>query len=216
MRIAILTSARTGSTSLFHLIESHLNPNKNYVSISEPFNNYWRDKMNLKTYSTKYFEEKSDIFIKTFVSKLQIPNEFNGDYEKYWNWFFITFDKVILLDRRNKTLQSESLTYHMKKDNLTSWQKRQFYDLSNITKEEIQSSYDVLLNESKILNELSERGYPIYYYEDIYIDKNKKLIEDIFEYIGIELKTQLYDKEILFDNNKIRITEQEIKNRNLI
>ncbi len=55
----------------------------------------------------------------------------------YWEWFFQYFDKIILLDRQNKTLQSESFLYHMSMQDSTSWHRKQFYNLNNISHEQI-------------------------------------------------------------------------------
>jgi hypothetical protein len=216
MKLAILTSARTGSTSLFHMIEAHLLAKK-YICISEPFNDYWRDRANYKSYDINYFESNSkNIFIKTFVSRLQKPKWFIHNDSAYWDWFFNYFDKIILLDRIDKVLQSESLSYHMKKDDMLSWQSRQFYDLSNITQDEINNSKDVLINESKLLYSFSEKGYPLYYYEDIYLKKDKSLVESMFNYLDIELNEDLYNRFIYEDSYKIRLNSPNDKFKSLI
>jgi len=214
MRIAILTSARSGSTSLFHLFEEHLY--KTYTCVSEPFNNHWRDKIELPTYDTDFFEDKDNIFIKTFVSKNQKPKSMMDDEEGFWKWFFGYFDKVILLNRLDKDLQSESLTYHMKANDIHSWQKRQFYDLSNITKEELENSKNTLLKESEMLYNFSKMGYPIYHFEDIFVKKDKSVIEDMFRYVGIELKTPIYEKFVGTDLYQVRIGSGEKRFNGLI
>lgn len=215
MKIAILTSARSGSTSLYHLIESHL-IKKQYICHSEPFNNYWREKINIKTYDVDYFENKQDVFIKTFVSGTQKPKSLLGNEEGYWNWFFGYFEKVILLDRLDKDLQSESLAYHMKKDDIHSWQKRQVYDLSITTPQEIENSKNVLLYESNMIREFSRKGYPLYYFEDIFIKKDRTKINNIFEYLGIDLLESLYNDYVYSDAGKIRMTNEDVRSRKLI
>jgi hypothetical protein len=215
MKIAILTSARSGSTSLYHLIEAHL-IKKQYICHSEPFNNYLREKINIKTYDVDYFENIQDVFIKTFVSETQKPKSFLENEEGYWDWFFGYFEKVILLDRLDKDLQSESLAYHMKKDDIHSWQKRQVYDLSITTQEEIQNSKNVLLYESNMIHEFSKKGYPLYYFEDIFVKKDRTKINDIFEYLGIDLQESLYYNYVYSNAFKIRTTNEELKLRSLI
>jgi hypothetical protein len=215
MRVAILTSARSGSTSLYHLIEGHL-VKKQYKCYSEPFNNYWREKINIQTYDVNHFENMKDVFIKTFVSRTQKPKSLLGNEEGYWDWFFGYFEKVILLDRLDKDLQSESLAYHMKKDDIHSWQKRQVYDLSITTQEEIQNSKNVLLYESNMIHEFSKKGYPLYYFEDIFIKKDRTKINDIFEYLGIDLLESLYNDYVYSDAGKIRMTNKDVRSRNLI
>lgn len=215
MRIAILTSARTGSTTLYHLIEEHL-IKKNYTCISEPFNIEWREKINIQTYDVDFFENKENVFIKTFVSKNQKPISLLDNDASYWNWFFNYFEKVILLDRMDKHLQSESLTYHLKANDIHSWQKKQVYDLSNITSDEIEHNKNVLLSESNLIHSFVKHGYPICYYEDIYLDKDKSKISYVFDYIGIELIDTLYEKYINSDVYKIRLNVGEGRFKSLI
>jgi hypothetical protein len=215
MRIAILTSARTGSTSLYYLIRSHL-VKKRYKCYSEPFNKYLGDKLNIQTYDVDHFDGIQDVFIKTFVSVTQKPKSFLGNEEGYWNWFFEYFEKVILLDRMDKDLQSESLTYHIKKDDIISWQKKQIYDLSITTSQEIEHSKKVLLNESTLLHEFSKKGFPLYYFEDIFIEKDRTKINNIFEYLGIDLLESLYYDYIYSDARKIRMTTEDTRHRKLI
>lgn len=215
MRIAILTSARSGSTSLFHLIEESLSTKK-YFCVSEPFNSYWRNPAGLKTYDVDFFENKDNVFIKTFISELQIPKKYIEDESAYWDWFFKYFDKVIILDRKNKDLQSESLTYHMKKGVLSSWQKKQYYDLSNIEKEEIEKSKSILINDSKKMHEFAKMGYPVFYFEDLFIKKDKGIITELFNYIDLNLKEELYEKYINSDLFRIRLNKDEIRFNSLI
>jgi hypothetical protein len=215
MRIAILTSARSGSTSLYHLIEAHLSK-KNHICISEPFNNYWRDKISKPTYDLDFFENKKNIFIKTFVSKAQKPKSLLDNEDVYWDWFFNYFEKIILLDRIDKDSQSESLTYHMKQDDIHSWQKKQFYDLSITTSDEIQNSKNVLLTESNMMHQFSTKGYPLYYFEDIFIKKDKSKIIDMFAYLDIELNDSFYNDYVYSDLCKIRLNEGEPKFKSII
>ena len=215
MRIAILTSARSGSTSLYHLIEAHLSK-QNHICISEPFNNYWRDKINKPTYDLDFFKNKKNIFIKTFVSKAQKPKSLLDNEDGYWDWFFNYFEKIILLDRLDKDSQSESLTYHMKVDDIHSWQKKQFYDLSITTSDEIQNSKNVLLTESNMMHQISTKGYPLYYFEDIFIKKDKSKIIDMFTYLDIELNDSFYNDYVYSDLCKIRLNEGESKFKGII
>jgi hypothetical protein len=215
MKIAILTSARSGSTSLYHLIEESLSGN-GYLCVSEPFNAYWRNPAGLKLYDVDFFKDKENVFIKTFVSELQRPAEYFDNETAYWKWFFNYFDKVIILDRKNKHLQSESLTYHMKKKDLFSWQKKQYYDLSNITEEEIEKSRLILNADSEKMINFSKNGYPVFYFEDLFIDKNKETALALFRYIQLDLNDELYQKYINSDLFKIRLNEGDQRFTSLI
>jgi hypothetical protein len=215
MKIALLTSARSGSTSLFHLFEEILKP-KRYVCISEPFNSFWRNPTGLKLYDTSFFEKKENVFIKTFVSDLQRPIEFKDDEESYWDWFFTYFDKVIILDRKDKELQSESLTYHLKNKDFYSWQRKQFYDLSKIEKEEIENSRKILIRDSEKKHVFSQKGYPIFYFEDLFIDKNVDTISNLFSYLNLDLRNDLIQKYIISDSFKIRIDNTKERFKSII
>jgi hypothetical protein len=215
MKIAILTSARSGSTSLYHFIEEILSTKK-YTCVSEPFNSYWRNPAGLKTYDIDYFKNKSDVFIKTFVSELQRAKSFINDEDGYWQWFFDYFDKVVILDRKDKDLQSESLTYHMKKKDLSSWQKKQYYDLSNIEKEEFENSKSILINDSNKMHEFSKLGYPVFYFEDLFIKKDRNIAENLFDYLELEFRDDLYEKYINSDMFKIRLNKNENRFKSLI
>lgn len=206
MRIAILTSARSGSTSLFRLIEEHL-ISKKYVCISEPFNSNWRTAAGFKVYNTDFFNEKDNIFIKTFINE-QTPQIFLTNKDEYWTWFFTYFKKIIILDRKNKQLQSESLTYHLKKKHLQNWHQKQYYDLTDIKPEDIKKTKKLLISDSEKMHLISKRGYPIFYYEDIFIKKNKKIINDLFNYIEVALSEAMYQKYVFNDTFKVRLNEK--------
>lgn len=206
MRIAILTSARSGSTSLFRLIEEHLD-SSNYVLISEPFNNhYW--KVTGKSFDYTYFENKNNVLIKTFIGNSQIPKSFTNNVNKYWDWFFQYFEKIIILDRQNKQLQSESLVYHLKKKYLKNWHQKDYYDLTDIKPEDIKKTKKILIGDSEKMHLISKRGYPIFYYEDIFIKKNKKIINDLFNYIEVALSEAMYQKYVFNDTFKVRLNEK--------
>lgn len=205
MRIALLASPRTGSTSLYDFIANHLSFD-NYIMESEPFNYYWRHDAGLEQRDTNFFSNQKNVFIKTFMDEGHIPFMFQNDLKSYWDWFFGYFDKIILLDRIDKISQSESLLYHNKQSNFKSWHKKEYYNLSNITKLEIEDLVNKLTVESQKLFEYSQNGYPIFFYEDIYLQKNKNKIIEMFEYIGITLNDELYKKYILSSELKVRKT----------
>jgi hypothetical protein len=207
MKIMLLTTARTGSTSLFYLLKSHLEKD-NYICVSEPFNNKWRNYMGYKNYMQSDFINETNVFIKTFVN--QIPIDIVNENKEYYNWFISYFDKIILLDRKDKQSQSESLKYHEKQKNPKNWHTKQYYDLSNITTNEIETTKNKLINEAEILYKLNNIGYPIFYYEDIFVKKDKNKIKEIFNYIGLLLDDASYEKHIKSDNGKIRLSKEEI------
>jgi hypothetical protein len=146
------------------------------------------------------FINETNVFIKTFVN--QIPIDIVNENKEYYNWFISYFDKIILLDRKDKQSQSESLKYHEKQKNPKNWHTKQYYDLSNITTNEIETTKNKLINEAEILYKLNNIGYPIFYYEDIFVKKDKNKIKEIFNYIGLLLDDTLYEKHLC--DKKIR------------
>jgi hypothetical protein len=208
MRIAILTSERTGSTTLFHLIRDHLKSIE-YVCHCEPFNQFLHKKLNRNGYETKFYEDKNNVFIKTFISEIHRPNDFIGDDESYWDWFFKYFEKIIILDRKDKTLQSESFTYHAIKGKPNDWHKRQYYDFDGIEEGHVEYRKNIFVEESKKLHEISDRGYPVVYFEDIYVNRDKTALKDILHYIGVDLNDTLYRRYILSDSFRVRLNKGE-------
>ncbi len=101
MKICILATGRCGSTSLFGCIKDHLHDG--YAYLTEPFDRYKKNKENIRIDTNT-----SDVLLKTLVG--QIPNEKDG--MMVYKWIFETFDKVIILDRKNKIEQTESFAFH--------------------------------------------------------------------------------------------------------
>lgn len=205
MKIALLTSPRTGSTTLYALILKHLDFNS-YTLESEPFNYVWRTDSGLEQLDINFFANKTNVFIKTFAGKRQIPIRFSNDPKSYWNWFFTYFDKIILLDRTNKLLQSESFAHLIEHNNIQECHKKQYYNYTKMPKHVVENLINELSIESEQLFEYSQIGYPLFYYEDIYINKNKSKVIEMFKYIGITLDDSLYEKYILSSELKVRKT----------
>jgi hypothetical protein len=208
MRIAILTSERTGSTTLFHLIREHLEPS-GYICHIEPFNQYLHEKLNRNVYSPDFYNDKNNVFIKTFLSEIHRPKELIGNDEAYWDWFFKYFEKIIILDRKDKTSQSESFTYHAIKGKTSGWHKRQYYDFDGIEEGHVEYRKNIFVDESKKLHEISDRGYPVVYFEDIYVNRDKTALKDILHYIGVDLNDTLYRRYILSDSFRVRLNKGE-------
>jgi hypothetical protein len=208
MRIALLTSERTGSTTLFNLIREHIESSE-YICHCEPFNQYLHEKSNIKVYDSNFYKNKKNVFIKTFLSDVHRPKDFIGNDEEYWDWFFKYFEKIIILDRKNKTLQSESFTYHAIKGKPSGWHKRQYYDFNGIEDGHIEYRKNIFNEESKKLHEISEMGHPIVYFEDIYMSRDKTVLKNVLEYIGVNLIDTLYETYILSDSFRVRLNKGE-------
>jgi hypothetical protein len=64
-----------------------------------------------------------------------------------------------------------------------------------------------MLKESEdILHEFSKKyEYPLFYYEDIFIDYNMEELKRLFDYIGIEMKIDLVNEFVFNKERRVRI-----------
>ena len=195
MKICILATGRCGSTSLHYCIKEHLP--ENYVFMTEPFDRYKEEKENIRIdVSTP------DILLKTLVGQMPDKELKNGFYD----WIFQTFYKVIILDRKNKIEQTESFAYHTINDIKDRHNTKRIYYLNSIS-EHVKDKWESDLKIASELLELTAIRYEskIYYYEDIFVDKNMTVINEIFNYLGIEPNEKIINYWIISDEKKVRI-----------
>lgn len=205
MKICILSIGRAGSTSLYNTIKRHLG--KGYYYIGEPFN----DKINrinkIEENQFDLISKKENVLIKTILTHK--PNSVDSD--TFNNWMFTFFDKIILLDRFDKKAQVESFSFLIHTEN-EEWHKKQFYDMSLVPKhfiEDWDNRLDIL---KKQLVDLSlKHNKKIYYYEDIFVNKNTDTINEIFDYLEIEMDANIINEFIISEDYKVRLNEK--KNR---
>jgi hypothetical protein len=206
MKICILSTGRAGSTSLYNAFISHLG--NEYYSITEPFNIEIKRTRKVENNQFEYINNCEKICIKTLVN--QIPS--NMEKDVYYEWLFNFFDYVILLDRRNKILQTESFAFH-RYTNDENWhliQKR--YNINIIPSDFIDNIHNEVIMFEDILKKLSIKyKHKIYYYEDIFIDNDKKLIEEIFSNITSNIDEDIIHRLIISDKMKVRIDDIKTK-----
>jgi hypothetical protein len=215
MRIAIVCNGRSGSTSLTNLINcSLLSQGKKYSLFFEPFNYRNVDKNN-KIKKIDDIINKENILLKTFIDRDNFPYESFKDVNEYWDWFYTFFDKIIVLERINKRLQSESLAYHLKisKDKTVTphWHKQKYYDLSIIDENELINLTKHLELDSIFLKEISNKGYPHYTYEKIFVDKDTETINNILTYLELSYNQKCIDMWINSPYKKVRLDEKTNK-----
>ncbi len=217
MRIAILCNGRSGSTSLFNYINCCLiSENKKFDVMFEPFNFKASDIENKHKNLDKIIDKKN-ILIKTFLDDDGYPFESFNNYDDYLNWLQTFFDKIILLERENKRLQAESLAFHEKLSNNSTtpvnWHKPRYYELSFDDEKNIQRLEIHLEAAAKVLKEISNKGFPLFTYEDIFVRKNDKIIDELHEYLGL----RKYEKCIkLWIDARNKIVRIPIKTKGLI
>ncbi len=215
MRIAIVCNGRSGSTSLTYFINCCLLfENKKHSLFFEPFNYRNLDKEK-KIKRIDEIVNKQNVLVKTFIDRDNFPHESFKDVEEYWDWFYTFFDKVIVLERENKRLQSESLLYHLKiSENQTvtpHWHKQKYYDLSIVDENEIIGLTKHLESESNFLKSISDKGYPHYTYEKIFVDKCSETITDLLNYLGLSFNQNCVDKWINSPYKKVRLDKKTNK-----
>lgn len=212
MRIGIICTGRSGSTSLFNLIASHIEYKNSFL---EPFNNRPE---NIKKYgirnSIEPYLSMDNVLIKTFITSFKPDLEFN-DYQSYWDWMCEYFDKIVLLSRNNKLLQAESIVYHQRIshtfDKYYNWHTKKYYDLIPEDNNNIIKTIEALDEADTAMIQFKEKNYPHFTFEDLFIKKDKKMMEDLFRYINIELDDSLYEKFVISDRNIVRIKDKPTK-----
>lgn len=217
MKIAIVCNGRSGSTSIFNYINCCLiKERKKYYTFFEPFNFINPDRVD-KIKNINDILNKKDVLLKTFIDKDNYPYESFNNVEDYWVWFYSFFDKIIVLERKNKRLQAESLVYHIRLSKnrtvSTNWHKPKFYDLTDADENDIVKLTNHLEWESIFLKNISNKGYPLFYYEDIFVDKNIDVIESLNDYCDIPYNQKCINEWILSPHKKVRI---ETKTNKLI
>lgn len=220
MKVILLANARSGSRSLYNFIGHHLRKiNKKYISLHEPFN--YSPKLTELQESIKNIESikgKNNILIKSLMQD-QYPYESFRTWEEYIKWVFEYFDKIILLDRKDKIKQCESVFYHTKINNRISinytWHTPKVYNLTNEDTDGVQSLIKPFENSGKKMLEYSNiYNVPIFYYEDIFLDKNKNLIKELLNYLNIsEIEPKAYNEWI---DNEYKVVRIDKKTNNLI
>jgi hypothetical protein len=205
MKIAILARPRTGSTSLYKLFQSHLD---GYMCFLEPFNPKWTLFYSNQGIDFLYidpFLQHNRVLCKTLYGCSQFPVRSMGLLEKtFTEWMSTYFDKVIVLDRRDKQAQVESLLIN--RDSGLDWHEPKIYDVSTLDPERVKLEIKTHNEASDNMTQVAlERSWPIFYYEDLYLDHNMDEIKRMFDYVGIDMdETKVYDF-IISDKRRVRI-----------
>ena len=211
MKILILGTPRSGSTSLVKFIDSHIKLS-NYQMFIEPFNvNLYPNKEYDKDRDTILYLTKVDnILVKGLflLGHEEYPTKSFNDIYEYLKWCYSYFDKIIILDRKDKLAQSESFVVNetSMRERGIGWHVPKIYDVEKIEPSYIKTMIDRYTESSKILKEISDiNNFPIFYYEDIFLEHNIDVINDLLEYLGLELNTKNYNEFISSNTRRVRI-----------
>jgi hypothetical protein len=203
MKICLLATPRSGSKSILALLQSTF-WYFDYYSVSEPFNYEHHEIMGTDTHDffTRIIS-RNDVIIKTLIN--QKPKNFNT-IDEWYDSLFEIFDKVIILDRINKKEQTESYLHCLTKSDFGRWHVPTVYDLTNISKELYEETFNYLTEQRELLKSLSLKyATPFYNYEHIFIDKNENVINDFFNYIEMEKNDYNLNKFVFSENLKVRL-----------
>jgi hypothetical protein len=190
MKICIISSiGRSGTTSLFDMMSLCLP--RYYTCLNEPFGPFQ------KGYEKHIIDNSPHILVKELLN-----HNVNDEVFPY-EWIYQTFDKVIVMDRRDKWKQAESHAAHSYRGtNFNNWHKRKEYDLSEVPYEYIKA----LVDQSEDLMQY-HRG-KIYYYEDVFMEHNLDLLMEIMNSVGITEIPQQVLKDYFYSlKKKVRIVK---------
>ena len=201
MKICILATGRCGSNSLFRCIQEHLP--EEYTFLNEPFDVFKENKENFRIDINT-----PNVLLKTLVG--QIPAQ------KYrtelYDWIFQTFDKVVILDRKNKTEQTESFAYHTTKNIKDRHNTKRIYNLDSISTDVINKwESDLQIASNFLVLTSQEYNSKIYYYEDIFVNKDMLVINEIFDCLGIKPIKKIINRWIISNDKKVRIYKEIVK-----
>jgi hypothetical protein len=210
MKILLLGTPRSGSTSLVRLINSHINL-PNYKMVIEPFNNslYFDGNNTIET-----LLQYENILVKNLflVGNDEYPKESFDNVYEYFNWCYSYFDKILILDRKDKTTQSESFVINetMWREKGVGWHTKKIYDLDGIDKSYLETMIGRYTQSGKILNDIAyTNNLPIFYYEDIFLNHNMKIVKKLFEYLGMDLDMEMYNKYVISNELQVRIDKNK-------
>lgn len=205
MKICILTTGRSGSTSLYNLLQKHLP--SNYYCCLEPFNPGMSEHFDVNVNQKLVIESEENVLIKTLIGQTQK----NFDIEDVHVWLFKNFDKIILLDRLDKQLQVESFSYQSYKNN-GSWHEKKKYQMETVPKDVIDLNTMGVKYSTNKINELSKiYNKKIYYYEDIFLDNNIETINEIFNLINITPNKELLNFWVISDKKVARVKDDGMR-----
>jgi hypothetical protein len=172
MKILIISSARSGSTSLFKAFQNTL---PNHICFCEPFNEFSDPPptnpyhLNYKNLVVKFLSNQVPVNCYGFFNNLNI-------YKESINFFIKNtipnFEKVVLLTRLDDYKSIESFSFASKSENWHDPYKPQ----TKIPLEDIPVLLDHLMHSKSIIYGLSNiLNIPITYYEDLFTGNRDKV-----------------------------------------
>jgi len=187
MKIALIYTARSGSTSIFKYFEK-LKPN--YICYNEPWFDWSKENRYNENMDYNELIKNNNLFIKSTLSTLPCSLD----------TIISDFDKVIFLLRKDFKSQLESAILVNKERTYLNHTQRK-YNIYSISQSEIEQ-YTLLIdaNTHKIINTSNTHNIPLFYYEDLYYGDFQPLFDEL------ELQhNQEYYEEYLNISKKYRV-----------
>jgi hypothetical protein len=204
MKILLLYVPRSGSTSILRYFKSI---KSEYYVVNQPWSELIAEltKSNMIRYDDLIKNE--NIFIKSDIGSF-IKERLNLESVKS------DFDKIIILDRRDKEKQIESLIHASHNNSFLESNKYWLTDTSNYMNEKnVADISERSISEIKnLIPELSIKlNSKIYFYEDLFFED----FSEFLNYLEIEYNEELF-KKYLSKENKYRLDSTELKEKKSI
>jgi hypothetical protein len=212
MKILLLGTPRSGTTSLYNLIKIHLDK-IGHKSFIEPFNpelykKYLDGGHDFSTITP--FDRYSNLFVKTLY--MSNPYDYNNNVfqsnDEYIGWCLSYFDKIIFTERKDKKEQAESFIINEEQSRIYgySWHIPKIYKPDNIDNDNRLRMIKRFEDSSDDLRKIAiKNNYPIVFYEDLYYDQTHKEMERISDILGIKFENNEIKEWILNRNRRVRI-----------
>lgn len=184
--ISILCTSRSGSTNLSNFISKSLD----LPLVVSPFRG--------NTKSLSDLEPN-----KVYKLMIQQKPEIYEDLYVYGKEVIEKSDRVVLLDRKDKMEQSESLAFRIGKygHDHTYYHKKEPYN--DIDYELVMECYEHYSTHTMVINRLSkEYNIPVWLYEDVFF--NKQSLRKLCDYMSVDIEDDLYH-QYMTSKNKERV-----------
>jgi hypothetical protein len=90
------------------------------------------------------------------------------------------------------------------------WHTKKIYDLDKIDNSYLETMIDRYIESSKILNDISyTNNFPIFYYEDIFLNNNIEVVKNLFQYLKMDLDMGMYNKYVISNELQVRIDKNK-------
>jgi hypothetical protein len=204
MKILLLYVPRSGSTSILRYFKS-VNPNYNVVN--QPWSELVAELTKSNMINYKDLIKDDNIFIKSDIGSF-LKEKIDLECVKS------DFDKIIILDRKDKEKQIESFIHAERNSSFLESNK---YWLDDISKYNLyDNKINPEINISELKNLIPELSFKLnskcYYYEDLFFGEFSELLN----YLEIDYDEE-YFKLYLDKKNKYRLdNEKSKKNKSLI